>query len=66
LVDLPGTAYMTSRDGARKLLHSVFVGGDVPSDAGKAIVGGAGALLQGRPATAQSPRIRASTANRLV
>ena len=66
LVDLPGTAYMTSRDGARRLLHAVHAMGDVPLLDVAAVAGGSGGLLAraGRPPTAASPRVVARTTTR--
>ena len=66
LVDLPGTPFMTSREGARKLLHQVVTTGDVGSDElGLVQDQGSGLMRRTlRPPTAQSPRVVVQTTNK--
>mmetsp|Transcript_14999 Transcript_14999/g.35309 ORF Transcript_14999/g.35309 Transcript_14999/m.35309 type:complete len:85 (-) Transcript_14999:510-764(-) len=57
---------MTSREGARRLMHSVNTAGDVPDAESDAVAGGTNALLQRslRPPTVMSPRVVARTTSR--
>jgi hypothetical protein len=59
---------MTSKDGARLLLHTAITTGDVAHHHQASVIGGPGALgaRAGRPATAASPRVVVSTTPKVV